>query len=202
MIPPLHYVLARVALAALVCCTLAACMTPRLQAADDPQTPRLEQDAAVMDDGARLPLRTWLPTEVPRAAIVAVHGLNDYSAGFEGTGTFLSARGLERTDRAGESSTRLLDSDHVTAPFSRAILSGGEYWLSDTLAYITTERVYRVPHEGGKPETVVTNRHHSPVTSKPGDEHLSAFAVDDQCVYWVRSRTGAGAELFAKSSTR
>jgi acylglycerol lipase len=95
MIPPLHNVLARVALAVLLCGTLAACITPRLQAPlADPQTPRLEQDAAVVADGARLPLRSWLPPGPARAAILAVHGLNDYSGAFEATGPFLAARGF------------------------------------------------------------------------------------------------------------
>lgn len=49
---------------------------------------------AVMEDGARLPLRAWLPAVPPRAAIVAVHGLNDYSGAFESTGSFLAARGF------------------------------------------------------------------------------------------------------------
>ena len=82
-------------LTALLCSALAACVTPRAQTAPtDPQQPWLEQDAAVMEDGARLPLRAWLPAGPPRAAIVAVHGLNDYSAAFEGTGAFLAARGF------------------------------------------------------------------------------------------------------------
>jgi alpha-beta hydrolase superfamily lysophospholipase len=86
---------ARAGLAATLCCVLAACVTPRLQtAATDSLEPRLEQDVAVMEDGVRLPLRSWLPAAAPRAAIVAVHGLNDYSGGFEATGAFLAARGF------------------------------------------------------------------------------------------------------------
>jgi alpha-beta hydrolase superfamily lysophospholipase len=70
-------------------------MTPRVQAPlPDSEQPRLEQDAAVMADGVRLPLRAWLPPERPRAAIVIVHGINDHSEGFEGTGTFLAAQGF------------------------------------------------------------------------------------------------------------
>src|SRR5262245_48075824 len=87
--------LARVALAALCCCVLAACVAPRIQTASgDSQVPRLEQDTAVMEDGARLPVRSWVPAEPPRAAIVAVHGLNDYSGGFDAAGRFLSDRGF------------------------------------------------------------------------------------------------------------
>jgi acylglycerol lipase len=58
------------------------------------EVPRLEQGMAVMDDGARLPSRTWFPTMPPRAVIVALHGLNDYSGAFERTGPFLAARGF------------------------------------------------------------------------------------------------------------
>lgn len=74
----------------------AACVTPRLQTQlTGSQEPRLEQDAAVMEDGARLPLRSWTPVAAaPHAVIVAVHGLNDYSGGFERTGAFLAARGF------------------------------------------------------------------------------------------------------------
>jgi acylglycerol lipase len=87
--------LAHGAIAVVVCCALAACITPRVQEAlTESQTPRFEQDAAVMEDGAQLPLRAWLPTESPRASILAVHGLNDYSGGFEATGAFLAARGF------------------------------------------------------------------------------------------------------------
>jgi alpha-beta hydrolase superfamily lysophospholipase len=88
-------VFARLAVAALSSCALAACVTPRTQTAlGDSQDPSLEADAAIMGDGARLPLRPWLPREPPRAAILAVHGLNDYSGGFESTGAFLAARGF------------------------------------------------------------------------------------------------------------
>src|SRR6185503_11457862 len=88
-------VLARLGLAALACCALAACVTPRVQTTlTGSQEPRLEQDAVVMQDGTRLPLRSWTPVAAPRAAIVAVHGLNDHSGGFGATGAFLAARGF------------------------------------------------------------------------------------------------------------
>lgn len=82
-------------LAALLCCVLAACVAPRVQTAGAVlHEPQLAQGEAVMADGVRLPLRAWLPAAAPRAAIVAVHGINDYSAGFEPTGAFLAARGF------------------------------------------------------------------------------------------------------------
>jgi pimeloyl-ACP methyl ester carboxylesterase len=59
---------------------LGACVTPRLQLpVERPQEARLEQDRVVLADGAVLPLAQWLPaTRAPRAAIVTLHGLNDY----------------------------------------------------------------------------------------------------------------------------
>ncbi len=76
-------------------CALGACVTPRLQAPlAEGGDARLEPGYAVMADGTRLPRRTWLPAAPARAAILAVHGLNDYSAGFERTGAFLAARGF------------------------------------------------------------------------------------------------------------
>lgn len=87
--------LARLGVPTLYACVLAACVTPRVQTGlRGSQEPRLEQDAAVMEDGARLPLRAWSPAADPRAAILAVHGLNDHSGGFEASGTFLAGRGF------------------------------------------------------------------------------------------------------------
>ena len=95
MIPPPNSALARLAVGAMLCCALAACVVPRVQtSAPSSAAARLEPDAAIMSDGAALPLRAWLPAALPRAAILAVHGLNDYSAGFEATGRFLAARGF------------------------------------------------------------------------------------------------------------
>jgi alpha-beta hydrolase superfamily lysophospholipase len=82
--------------ATLLSCALAACVTPRVQtpATNPAQQARLEQDFVVMEDGARLPLRAWLPAGSPHAAILAVHGLNDYSGAFAATGAFLAGRGF------------------------------------------------------------------------------------------------------------
>lgn len=46
-------------------------------------------------DGLALPLRVWLPEEgPPRAAILALHGFNDYSNAFDGPGRYWAARGI------------------------------------------------------------------------------------------------------------
>ncbi len=44
--------------------------------------PRLVEDALIAEDGARLPMREWLPDTDVTATILAVHGFNDYSNAF------------------------------------------------------------------------------------------------------------------------
>ncbi len=44
--------------------------------------PELRGDFIQTADGALLPLRSWLPTGRPKAVIVGLHGMNDYSKSF------------------------------------------------------------------------------------------------------------------------
>jgi alpha-beta hydrolase superfamily lysophospholipase len=61
---------------------LGAC-APRLQPpGTETAEPTLRDSAIVMDDGAALPLRQWLPAGEPRAVVLALHGFNDYSNAF------------------------------------------------------------------------------------------------------------------------
>ena len=62
--------------------------------------PRLEPDALVAADGARLPMMTWAaqgpdgaPAE-PWAVIIGLHGMNDYAAAFTLPGPYWAARGV------------------------------------------------------------------------------------------------------------
>lgn len=55
--------------------------------------PQLEADRVVLAEGAALPLRVWLPTVPARAAIVALHGLNEHSVAYEVPGERLAAGG-------------------------------------------------------------------------------------------------------------
>ncbi len=50
----------------------------------------------VASDGAVLPVRRWLPPpdQPIRAALIALHGFNDYSRAFEMPGTYFRARGI------------------------------------------------------------------------------------------------------------
>jgi len=56
---------------------------------------RLEGGAFIADDGARLPMRAWLPAKGPvKAVVLALHGFNDYSNAFEGPGTTWEDSGI------------------------------------------------------------------------------------------------------------
>ena len=85
--------MARVLIALLVL-SLAACQ-PRLQLPGDAVAPpRLTDTAYIAADGARLPLRVWLPEGRPKAVLVALHGFNDYSNAFEEPAAFWAQKGI------------------------------------------------------------------------------------------------------------
>ncbi|SAI34802.1 Arylesterase [Bordetella ansorpii] len=58
------------------------------------QPPRLEDQALVTPDGVSLPLRQWLPPAAPRAAILALHGMNDYSNAFAQPAEYWAQQGI------------------------------------------------------------------------------------------------------------
>ena len=69
--------------------------TPRLEPAGPAITaPRLADDHFVAADGAKLPVRRWLPQGPERAVIIGLHGFNDYSNAFESPAAFWAARGI------------------------------------------------------------------------------------------------------------
>ena len=79
----------------LVVAMVAAACAPRVQERGaDSVVPHLAADAAVMADGVRLPLRAWLPDAPPVAAVVALHGFNDYSNAYADLGPALAGRGI------------------------------------------------------------------------------------------------------------
>jgi alpha-beta hydrolase superfamily lysophospholipase len=94
----LHHLLAGLALV-----LLAGCAAPdradytalvAQQAAPRPAAPHFTDDEFVTADGAHLPLRSWLPNGETKAVVLALHGFNDYSNAFAGTGTTLAQRGV------------------------------------------------------------------------------------------------------------
>ncbi len=56
--------------------------------------PTVTQEAIVAADGAALPLRRWLPDGRPKAAILGLHGFNDYSRTFEMPGNWFAKHGI------------------------------------------------------------------------------------------------------------
>ncbi|MGE5475936.1 MAG: lysophospholipase [Bacteroidales bacterium] len=56
--------------------------------------PQLNGDHWLSADGARLPMRGWMPASPPLAVVLAVHGMNDYSNFFDEPGTTLAAKGI------------------------------------------------------------------------------------------------------------
>lgn len=86
---------ARLALILLAAMFLQACATPRLQPGGDaPQTPRLNGQQAVMEDGHRLPMTVFQPNQnPPKGVVITVHGFTDYQRSFFELAAFLARRG-------------------------------------------------------------------------------------------------------------
>jgi len=78
----------------------AACAPDNTEMSSAPLTktaslaPLLESDAIIADDGARLPLVSWLPSGRPKAVVLYIHGFNDYSHGGEAPGKILASDGI------------------------------------------------------------------------------------------------------------
>lgn len=90
---------ARGVVAALLAALMLAGCTPMLvqQAGSPPfgfQGPRLEADAVVSFDGARLGLTTWEAAGEPWAVVVGVHGMNDYANAFHLAAPFWAQNGV------------------------------------------------------------------------------------------------------------
>lgn len=83
---------------ALVTAALTGCMPSSLPPgplAAAPAPPVAGDDAFLTADGYRLPVRRWTATGAPHAVVLAVHGFNDHSASFAGTGAFLANLGID-----------------------------------------------------------------------------------------------------------
>ena len=104
--------------------------------------PALENDrnsadlAIVTADGYRLPLRRWLPEGPPRAALVAVHGFNDYSNAFAGAGPVWAERGI---------ATYAFDQRGFGATERPGIWAGSETLVADLAVAV---RLVRENHPG------------------------------------------------------
>jgi acylglycerol lipase len=73
---------------------LSACAPQTQLRSPSIQRPELTAEHLVMDDGARLPMRRWLPASDVDAVVIALHGFTDYSNTFSGPGTYLARCGI------------------------------------------------------------------------------------------------------------
>jgi alpha-beta hydrolase superfamily lysophospholipase len=119
---------------------LGACVLPRVQLpVARPQEPRLEADRVLLADGAVLPLTPWLPaTGAPRAAILALHGLNDHAGSWSEAGQQLAAGGF---------AVYAFDQRGFGATEQRGIWPGGEVLARDAraVAALVRARHPRIP---------------------------------------------------------
>jgi len=94
--------------------------------------PRLERAHFVAADRTVLPVRAWLPGNMPtKAVIVALHGFNDYSNFFTAPGQYLSGQGIAcyAYDQRGFGNTP-----------GRGLWSGIEAYTSDLTSFTTEVR--------------------------------------------------------------
>lgn len=73
---------------------LAACTAQYQLPGPQQAPPQLNGDNWEPSDGISLPMRSWLPPGEPRAVILALHGMNDYSNFFDEPGKAFAARGI------------------------------------------------------------------------------------------------------------
>ncbi|HKU65547.1 MAG TPA: alpha/beta fold hydrolase [Rhizomicrobium sp.] len=73
---------------------LSACAPSFAPPLDGGVTPKMAEDAILARDGTPLPLRRWQAEGVPRAVIVALHGMSDYSNAFAMPGKVWARLGI------------------------------------------------------------------------------------------------------------
>jgi len=79
----------------LLCAGLGACAPSFAPVLEGGVTPQVGSDAIVARDGTRLPLRRWdAEGGAPRAVIVALHGMSDYSNAFDMPGRVWAKLGI------------------------------------------------------------------------------------------------------------
>ena len=73
---------------------LSACAPSFAPPLDGGVSPKVAEDAILARDGAHLPLRRWEAAGVPRAVILALHGMSDYSNAFAMPGKVWAQLGI------------------------------------------------------------------------------------------------------------
>ena len=85
--------------AIVLCLALAGCAATTAPLGSETVTPHLEDGVLITRDGTRLPLREWdAPGKdqggAPKAVIIALHGMSDYSNAFDVPGKAWAKRGI------------------------------------------------------------------------------------------------------------
>lgn len=95
------------------------------------QTAQLQEDYFLTADGTKLPLRRWLPKSEPQAALIALHGFNDYSNFFHKPGEYFSKQGI---------ACFAYDQRGFGATPKRGLWAGGEAYRNDLQALVDLVR--------------------------------------------------------------
>ncbi len=75
--------------------SLSACTTQYYPPGPAVAPPAMSKEHWTTADQLQLPLRSWVPKDKPpRAVILAIHGINDYSSFFENAGVRLAEKGI------------------------------------------------------------------------------------------------------------
>lgn len=81
--------------AIILCLALAACAAVTAPPGSGNVTPHIEDGFLIARDGMKLPLREWKAGgDAPKAVIIALHGMSDYSNAFDMPGTEWAKRGI------------------------------------------------------------------------------------------------------------
>ncbi|SAI73784.1 Arylesterase [Bordetella ansorpii] len=184
---------------------LAGCAATHQPMGPAVQPPRLEDQALVTPDGVPLPLRQWLPPGPPRAAILALHGMNDYSNAFaqpaeywarQGIATYAyDQRGFGRAPQPGiwsDTETMVADLNAAVDAIHVRLPGVPLYVLGESMGGAVIVAALAQPGPGGKP---LARRIDGAILSAPalwGRQTMNAFY---RLTLWAAYRTFPGMAL-------
>lgn len=195
----------RFASALLALSLLAGCTATHQPMGPVVQAPSIDGQALLAPDAAVLPLRAWLPPGPPRAAILALHGMNDYSNAFQMPGEYWSRlgiatyaydqRGFGRAPQPGIwSDTQTMAADLSAAVDAIAARHPGVplYVLGESMGGAVVISALAQPGPGGKP---LAQRIDGAILSAPalwGRQTMSALY---RLTLWAAYQTVPGMKL-------
>jgi hypothetical protein len=91
--------------------------------------------------------------------------------------------GLYEIPRAGGTPKQLADNTVAIAPYSSIAANSSSYWVFDAFAYHHPTTLRRLARKGGPPVTFMVLQNRDPNAYNYDTDGLSAFVVDDECVY-------------------